>query len=77
MDIDKKEKEIVYLEDLDSTDDLSYDSQERYDVNIEDKIEEISHDYMMLLKKYTDDECISIGEKLSYLDLFNFIDKLI
>jgi len=79
MDEDKKEKkqkEIEYLEDFDSVDDILYDSNERYDINIDDKIEEISYEYMMIFKKYTDEECLSIGEKLNYQDLFNFISKL-
>ena len=73
---EKKQKEIEYLEDFDSVEDTLYDSNERYDVNIVEKIEEISYEYMIFFKKYTNDECLSIGENLNYNDLFNFISKL-
>lgn len=82
MDEDKKDKkektqkDFEYLEDFDSIDDTSYDSNERYVTNINDKMEEISYEYMMIFKKYTNNECLSIGEKLNYQDLFSFISKL-
>jgi|Laugresu1bdmlbsd_1035121.scaffolds.fasta_scaffold30279_2 hypothetical protein len=75
----EENKKETYIEDFNGEEDLfSYENEkENNDVDIEEKIGDFSYEYMIFIKKYIKDECLSIAENISYNELFDFMDKII
>jgi hypothetical protein len=77
MDEDKY-KEISYINNFEDYDlNINYDNEFDYDINIDEKIQDISYDYSLLVKKYIKDEDLYLFENFDYIDIMNFIEEII
>jgi hypothetical protein len=54
-----------------------YESNINININVEEKIQDISYDYSLFVKKYIEDEGIYIFENFNYVDIMNFIEEII
>lgn len=77
---ENKDKEISYINNFNFDEyDYSQSNDNEYDfnINVEEKIQDISYDYSLFVKKYIDDERICIFENFNYVDIMNFIEEII
>jgi len=77
MDEDKY-KEISYINNFEDYDlNVNYDNEFDCDINIDEKIQDISYDYSLFVKKYIKDENLYLFENFDYVDIMNFIEEII
>ena len=72
-------KEISYINNfnVDDYDSNINDNEYESSINIEEKIQDISYDYCLFIKKYIKDEDLYLFENFDYVNIMDFIEEII